>query len=142
MLQVTKLVMQFAQTLQATFGQTAPPLSIAQEIQPCVNGFFAASTDVGDVSWLVPTAGLSTATWVPGTAAHSWQSTACGGMSIGMKAMINAAKGIAMTGIDFLTDPRLIQEAKAEWLKKQGKDFKYKALIGNIKPPLGYRKGL
>jgi aminobenzoyl-glutamate utilization protein B len=132
---------EFAKKIQASFGMAAPlSISSAQEVQPCVLGYFAASTDVGDVSWLVPTAGLSTATWVPGTAAHSWQSTACGGMSIGMKAMINAAKGIAMTGVDFLTNANLIQEAKAEWLQRQGKDFKYKALIGEIKPPLDYRK--
>jgi aminobenzoyl-glutamate utilization protein B len=131
---------QFAKSIQATFGMEAPPLSKAQEVEPCVLGYFAASTDVGDVSWLVPTAGLSTATWVPGTAAHSWQSTACGGMSIGMKAMLNAAKGIAMTGIDFLTNLQLIKDAKAEWLQRQGKDFKYKALVGDIKPPLDYRK--
>jgi aminobenzoyl-glutamate utilization protein B len=131
---------EFAKKIQASFGMTAPPLSKAQEIEPCVLGYFPASTDVGDVSWLVPTAGLATATWVPGTAPHSWQSTACGGMSIGMKAMINAAKGIAMTGVDFLTNPDLIKEAKAEWLQRQGKDFKYKALVGDIKPPLDYRK--
>ena len=129
-----------AKKIQSTFGMAAPPLSKAQEVEPCVLGYFAASTDVGDVSWLVPTAGLSTATWVPGTAAHSWQSTACGGMSIGMKAMINAAKGIAMTGVDFLTNPDLIKQAKAEWLERQGKNFKYKALVGDIKPPLDYRK--
>jgi aminobenzoyl-glutamate utilization protein B len=97
---------------------------------------------VGDVSWLVPTAGLATATWVPGTAPHSWQSTATGGTNIGMKAMINAAKSIAMTGVDLLTDPRYIMEAKAEFIQKQGKDFKYKSLIGDIKPPLEYRKKL
>jgi aminobenzoyl-glutamate utilization protein B len=133
---------QFAQKIQATFGMSAPPLSMAQEIQPCVTGFFPASTDVGDVSWLVPTAGLATATWVPGTAPHSWQSTATGGTNIGMKAMINAAKSLAMTGVDLLTDPRFIKEAKAEFMEKQGKDFKYKSLIGNIKPPLNYRKKL
>jgi aminobenzoyl-glutamate utilization protein B len=131
---------QFAQKIQSSFGINAPPLSMAQDIQPCLNGFFAASTDVGDVSWVVPTAGLATATWVPGTAPHSWQSTATGGTSIGMKAMLNAAKSLAMTGVDLLTNPQFIKEAQAEFKEKRGRDFKYNALIGDIKPPLDYRK--
>ena len=50
------------------------------------------STDVGDVSWNVPTTGLRTATWVPGTPVHSWQAIAAGGTSIGTKGMHIAAK--------------------------------------------------
>eukprot|EP01034_Spumella_vulgaris_P038629 gene38629-47706_t len=54
----------------------------------------SASSDVGDVSWAVPTTGLSTATWVPGTPAHSWQAVACGGTTIALKGMVVAAKTI------------------------------------------------
>ena len=56
------------------------------------------STDVGDVSWTVPTVGLRTATWVPGTPAHSWQATAAGGMSIGYKGMNVASQTLALAG--------------------------------------------
>ena len=61
---------------------------------------------MGDVSWAVPTVQLSTATWVPGTPAHSWQAVAAGGTSIGMKGMMVAAKTMTLTAIDLFTDPR------------------------------------
>mgnify|MGYP000208991385 CR=1 FL=1 len=98
------------------------------------------STDVGDVSWVVPTAGLSTATWVPGTSAHSWQAVAAGGMSIGHKGMINAAKTLALSAIEIIQNPELATKAKAELLKRRGDNFKYEALLGDRKPPLDYRK--
>ena len=66
----------------------------------------AGSTDVGDVSWTVPTAGFSTATWVPGTPAHSWQAVAAGGTSIGMKGMQNAAKVLA-DGVEMVNEAGL-----------------------------------
>lgn len=100
----------------------------------------SASTDVGDVSWVVPTVGLSTATWVPGSSAHSWQSTAASGMSIGQKGMLVAAKTLALTALDLYKTPALIEKARAEWVQKRGADFKYEALLGDRKPALDYRK--
>lgn len=100
----------------------------------------SASTDVGDISWVVPTVGLGTATWVPGTAAHSWQAVAAGGTSIGYKGMMMAAKTIALTATDLFTNPTLIEESWKELRKKRGENFKYEALIGDRKPALDYRK--
>ncbi|MFO0468100.1 MAG: amidohydrolase [Bacteroidota bacterium] len=98
------------------------------------------STDVGDISWLVPTAGISSATWVPGTAAHSWQAVAAGGMSIGHKGMMVAAKTMALTIMDCLVNPEMLKNAKLELLKRRGGDqFKYEALLGDRNPPLDYR---
>jgi aminobenzoyl-glutamate utilization protein B len=97
------------------------------------------STDVGDVSWVVPTAGLRTATWVPGTSGHSWQAVAAGGTSIGTKGMIVAAKTMALTAIDLFTDPGIVAAAKEELLRRRGPDFKYIPLIGDREPPLDYR---
>ena len=97
------------------------------------------STDVGDVSWVVPNSGLSTATWVPGTPAHSWQAVAAGGTSIGHKGMVNAAKTLAMTVHDLMTQPPLVTAARAEFEKKRGAGFTYAPLIGDRKPPLDYR---
>ena len=98
------------------------------------------STDVGDISWLVPTAGISSATWVPGTAAHSWQAVAAGGMSIGHKGMMVAAKTMALTIMDCLVSPEMLKIAKLELLKRRGGDqFKYEALLGDRNPPLDYR---
>jgi aminobenzoyl-glutamate utilization protein B len=97
------------------------------------------STDVGDVSWTVPTVGLRAATWVPGTPAHSWQAVACGGTEIGIKGLMVAAKTMALTAIDLYTNPSLIEKSKEEFNKARGNNFKYKALLGDRKPALNYR---
>ena len=98
------------------------------------------STDVGDVSFTVPTAGMGSATWVPGTPAHSWQAVAAGGTDIANKGMMVAAKTIALTAIDLFLNPNEIVKAKAELVEKRGKDFKYTPLLGDRKPALDYRK--
>jgi len=98
------------------------------------------STDVGDVSWMVPTAGMRAATWVPGTSAHSWQAIAAGGTSIGAKGMMVAAKTLALTAIDLFKDPSLTEKANEELQEKRGADFEYQALLGDREPPLDYRK--
>jgi len=135
----TSVERDFAEKIQGSFTYNYPSLEKAQIIEPNKISFFPASTDVGDISWLVPTTGLGTATWIPGTAAHTWQAVAADGMGIGMKGMINAAKVLAMTGTDLFNTPSLIEQAKNEMKKKQGDSFQYKSLIGNRKPPLNYR---
>jgi len=97
------------------------------------------STDVGDVSWVVPTVGLRTSTWVPGTAPHSWQAIAAGGTSIGTKGMRVAAKALSLTARDLFLDPQLIEAGRVEFELRRGENFRYKALLGNREPPLGYR---
>ena len=97
------------------------------------------STDVGDVSWIVPTAGMRSATFVPGSSSHSWQAVAAGGTSIGTKGMIVAAKTMALTAIDLYSNPTIIAEAKEELLRRRGPDFKYTPLVGDREPPLDYR---
>lgn len=97
------------------------------------------STDVGDVSWVVPTAGMRSATWVPGTSSHSWQAVAAGGTSIGTKGMLVAAKTMALTAADLFKDPSITTTAREELLRRRGKDFKYESLIGDREPPLDYR---
>lgn len=98
------------------------------------------STDVGDVSWAVPTAGLRAATWVPGTAPHSWQAVAAGGTSIGRKGMMVAAKTLALTAVDLFNDPAIAEKAWEELKERRGPDYQYEALLGDRKPPLDYRK--
>ena len=134
----------FAEKISETFGDQKVPVTNAALIKDFRDASESAtsggSTDVGDVSWAVPTVGLSTATWVPGSSAHSWQSTAASGMSIGQKGMIVAAKTLAMTALDLYKTPTLIEKATAEWKQKMGTDFKYEALLGDRKPALDYRK--
>jgi aminobenzoyl-glutamate utilization protein B len=138
----TPAEVEFAKQLQSTLNTKAPDLSMAQAVQPFkVGGFFPASTDVGDITWVVPTAGLGTATWVPGVPAHSWQAVATGGRSIGLKGMLNAAKIIAMTGVDLFLNPAIMTAAQKELETKLGPGFQYKSMIGDRKPPLDFREG-
>src|SRR5947199_7510741 len=81
-------------------------------------GSSGGSTDVGDVSWVVPVTGFSTACWVPGTPGHSWQAVACGGTTIGKKGMNLAARTLTATAYDLFTDPQLVKDAKAEHAKR------------------------
>jgi aminobenzoyl-glutamate utilization protein B len=98
-----------------------------------------SSTDVGDVSWNVPTVSFGTAAFIPGSAGHSWQNVASGGSTIGTKSLINAAKVFSLTAIELYTNPQLLAKAKAEFENRRGKDFKYEPLLGNRAPALDYR---
>ncbi len=131
----------FAKKIQATFTYKVPDIETAKTIKPLTEekDDGGGSTDVADVSWTLPTVGLNAATWVPGTPAHSWQATACGGTDIGIKGLMVAAKTIALTGIDLFTDNSIIQKATEEFNKAKGPDFQYKALLGDRKPALNYR---
>jgi aminobenzoyl-glutamate utilization protein B len=133
---------EFATKLHASLPDGSPPIEAAERIEPFseLPVFLSGSTDVGDVSWVVPTVGLGTATWVPGTPAHTWQAIAAGGMSIGNKGMLVAAKTMALTAVDLFMDEDLIAKAKAEFEKRRGPDFVYKPLVGDRPPPLDYRK--
>ena len=132
----------FAKKIIATFDREGLSPSDAEKIQPYTvsNRGTGGSTDVGDVSWVVPTAGMRSATWAPGTGAHSWQAVAAGGMSIGTKGMIVSSKTLALTAIDLYKNPSLCKKAKMELMEKRGKDFKYEAMLGDREPPLDYRK--
>ena len=134
----------FAQKIQTTFIGKAPALDVANLIQPYkvekIREGGGGSTDVGDVSWAVPTAGVRIATFVPGTPGHSWQAVACGGMSIGTKGMMVAAKSIALSAYDIFKNPAVLKTAKDELDEKRGINFKYEALLGDRKPALDYRK--
>ncbi len=133
----------FAEEIIKTFpqGVIASP-DEAAKIAPfeVIEKGAGGSTDVGDVSWLVPTAGLGTATWVPGTSAHTWQAVAAGGTTIGKKGMMVAAKTLTLTAMDIFKDPSITDKAMAELNRRRGPNFTYEALTGDRKPPLDYRK--
>jgi aminobenzoyl-glutamate utilization protein B len=100
----------------------------------------SASTDAGDVSWNVPTIGFGAATFVPGVAAHTWQATACAGMSIGQRGMIVAAKAMALTAVDLFSNPQLVADAKADFARQMNGKTYSSQIPENQKPPLDYRK--
>lgn len=129
----------FAKEIAQTLGK---PLSLAyvNGVAPYdVNAKAGGSTDVGDVSYTVPTAGLRGATWVPGTPAHSWQAVAAGGTSIGIKGMMTAAKVLSLTGMQLLENPDIIKDIQQEFNSIRGEDFQYIPLLGDRSPALDYR---
>jgi aminobenzoyl-glutamate utilization protein B len=133
----------FAEEIVKTFpAGVKVNIENAAKIEPFVVNEKGAggSTDVGDVSWLVPTVGLGTATWVPGTSAHTWQAVAAGGTAIGQKGMMVAAKTLTLTAMDIFKNPSVTQTALTELNRRRGADFKYDALVGDRKAPLDYRK--
>ncbi len=132
----------FGAKIQQSFATRAPSLDTVGQIQPARLGTEAigGSTDVSDVSWVVPTVGLSTATFVPGSPGHSWQNTAAAGSSVGVKGAMLAAKTLALAAADIFRTPEAISAAKAELIERRGADFKYQALVGDRAPPLDYRK--
>lgn len=130
----------FAKVLYSSFENPSLKLESANEIQPYSRSLGYGSTDVGDVSYAAPTVGLATATWVPGTSAHSWQSSAASGMSIGYKGANNAAKTLTLAGIELFTNPELREAATKEFHEARGQNYTYKSLLGDREPPLDYRK--
>jgi len=108
-------------------------------LPPDADGQLDGSTDVADVSWAVPTIGISTTTWVPGTPAHSWQSSAASGTPLGVKGASVAASALTLMGAELLQSPDVLAKAKAELVERRGKDFAYKAMLGDRKPALNYR---
>jgi len=82
---------------------------------PTESPIFPASTDVGDASWCAPTSQIACAAWAADTPAHSWQAVAIGKSPIAHKAMLLAAKAIALTGAKLMTDGELLACAKREF---------------------------
>jgi aminobenzoyl-glutamate utilization protein B len=133
--------LEFADKIAVSLGYEKANTDVAASVQPYKTEAKAyGSTDVGDVSFAVPTVGMGAATWVPGTPAHSWQAVAAGGTSIGHKGMIIAAKTLALTAVDLFKYPDLIKAAKSEFMERRGADFQYIPLLGDRAPALDYRQ--
>jgi aminobenzoyl-glutamate utilization protein B len=131
----------FAERIRASMTGELIPLGSEATVLPWTGGTVdPASTDVGDVSWTVPTVQLSAATWVPGTAAHTWQAVAAGGTAIGARGMMVAAKTMTLTAMDLFTVPSHIVKARAEFNSRRGANFVYSTRLDREKPALDYRK--
>ena len=129
----------FAEELYTTLNTPQFEIGDQEKIQPYSASVSFGSTDVGDVSYATPTVGVRTATWVPGTPAHSWQAVAAGGMSIGEKGMQLAAKTITLTAIELYTNEELRDTATEAFNASRGEDYVYSSLLGDRDPPLDYR---
>jgi aminobenzoyl-glutamate utilization protein B len=131
--------LKFATRLRDTFPDKPPPLDQLAKVLDVSGKSSGGSTDVGDVSWVVPVVGFTTACWVPGTPAHSWQAVACGGTTIAKKGMNLAARTLAATAYDLFEDADLRAAARAE-LTKRLDGRKYAAMLDKDQPPpLDYR---
>ena len=131
---------QFAEEIYQSFNDPRLALGSQKEIQPYSLTLGYGSTDVGDVSMAVPTVGANIATWVPGTAAHSWQAVAAGGMSIGFRGAHSAARALSDAAVKLYSDQALREAAVAEFEARRGEGFSYEPLLGDRPPPLDYRK--
>jgi len=85
--------------------------------------FKAGSTDVGDVSWLTPTAQIHVASWPNGCPGHSWQNVSCGRTEIGHKAAVHAGKVLAAAAIDLLKNPELLKQARTEFERRTASGY-------------------
>lgn len=112
----TKEEAEFAEKVRATVGAAKlPPLEDAGKVQPPKTSLSSVSTDVGDVSWVVPVGHMMAAALPPGVPLHSWQSTACTGTEIGRKGMMVAAKTLALSAYELMGSPELVQKARTAW---------------------------
>ena len=130
---------EFAEEIYKTLLNPVASIGDQEKILPykTIHGY--GSTDVGDISWLVPTAGARIASWVPGTPAHSWQAVASGGTSIGLKGEKLAVQVLSDTAIQIYLDPSIVKRAKKELSDRVGEGFIYFPLLGDRDPPLDYR---
>lgn len=133
-IEYTKEEQDFAQAIQKETG--VPPRGLNSSIKS-LEGQVAegGSTDVGDVSWVVPTIHLSVTTAPEDTPWHSWPVVACGGMSIGHKGMLFAAQALGTTMVDLFEDAKTIEAMKAEFKEKIA-GHKYKPYVPDGPPPV------
>jgi aminobenzoyl-glutamate utilization protein B len=115
---------------QVGFDSNINPLLETQE-HP-----MGGSTDVGDVSWVVPNINLSVTVAPKDTPWHSWAVIACGSMSIGHKGMLYASKAMGMTMVDLFNNPKLVSDMKKEFKERKGNEI-YEPMIDGP-PPLKY----
>ncbi len=94
------------------------------------------STDVGDVSWVVPTVQARGATCAVGTPFHSWQLTAQGKSPAAHKGLVHVAKVMAGTALDALQDPGLIERAKADLAERTSATPYKSPLAADVQPPI------
>ncbi len=126
----------FAKKIQEATGKEQ--VGIESKIEPLEETLehpMGGSTDVGDVSFVVPTIRLSATTAPKGTPWHSWAVVACGGMSIGHKGMVYAAKALSMTMVDLFEDANLRRKVKEEFKERKG-SYVYKGIIPEGPPPI------
>lgn len=153
----TKEEKEFAKKLQATVPKRVAPLegfkvALDETLTPppMVAPPPTGTTDNADVSWHAPMAELSVTTVPFGTPGHSWQSAASHGSSIARKGLVVAAKVLALTAIDLMTKPEVLETTKKEFKERKGNVKYVPAIPSEVEPTLnmhkeyqdGYRRAL
>lgn len=114
--EIARAVKELSHNGEKPINDFIPPLYSSTAFTP-------GSTDVGDVSWLTPTSQIETACWPAGVPGHSWQIVACGKSGLAHKGMLLAAKVLAATAIDLMSDAELLDRAKAEFKERSEEGY-------------------
>jgi aminobenzoyl-glutamate utilization protein B len=149
----------FAEQLQATLSNADKaneidnmPKEVAKQLKskamsdvihpfsPEMTKTIYGSTDVGDVSWLTPTAQFFGACWVLGTPAHTWQVVSIGETSIAHKGMLLAAKVLAGTALEVMRNPELLKKSKQELKERLGDDVYHCPIPVEVMPASNEKK--
>lgn len=124
----------FGKAIQEATGKPQLGMDSAiRSLEATLENSGGGSTDVGDVSWNVPNINLSVTVAPKGTPWHSWAVVACGGMSIGHKGMVHAAKAMGMTMADLFQNAKAVAEIKQEFKERKG-DVVYEPMIDGPAP--------
>lgn len=130
--QFTAAEQEFARRIQETLAQSPGGFNVGfdDRVHPLNPGteLGKGSTDVGDISWFIPTGGLRAACFAAGSPGHCWQNVAAIGSTAGDKGIHYAARVLAATGLDLLEDPELLAAARVDFQRRM-KDRKYTTLI-------------
>ncbi|MDR1917339.1 MAG: amidohydrolase [Synergistaceae bacterium] len=133
---VADLIKQCFAPIDTQTAETMASEPLQSELFPYMmgNSVMPGSTDVGDASWVVPTAQALVTCYPTGTASHSWQWVAAGKSSVVHKGLIYAGKVIAMTALDVICDPEIAPRAKREHLGRLGGERYTCAIPENVQP--------
>ncbi len=121
-------------------GDTSAALERVAKVEPPSDEGYEAwvSSDVGNVTWGVPTGSFRIAAFVPAGNGHCWQQTSSGGTTIGTKGAMNAARVIYLSACELYLQPKLLESVRAEFDERRGQDFRFEPLMGGRLPPFGY----
>ena len=129
--------MAFAREVSRVSGTDASLIDkLSLVVPPAEEGYEAyVSSDVGNVTWAVPTGSFRYSCFVPGGVGHSWQQVASGGTTIGTKGALGAAKVLYLSAVELMTDEALLGRVRKEFEERRGPGFVFEPLMGNRRPP-------
>ena len=129
--------MEFAREVASVSGANASLIDrLSVIVPPADEGYEAyVSSDVGNVTWAVPTGSFRYSCFTPGGVGHSWQQVASCGTTIGTKGAIGAAKVLYYSAVELSTDTSLLSRVREEFLSRRGPDFTFQPMMGNRRPP-------